>query len=371
MESKYDIIISGAGPSGSLLGYLLSTEGINTLIIEKKDFPRHKICAGGLQHRALALIPFDVGKVLQKSFNGIQFTYRRRDSFSRKYESPVIYTVDRREFDLYLAEMAQKKGCTIRFGEKVTGFEYDKTGLTVESDKNKYRAKILVGADGIRGAVHRNLTAGRKILKILGYEVEKKCGPSEMEKYRGHVGLDFGGTRKGYVWAFPKKDIISYGIGGPASTAVSMKKYFYDYLGSNGGSRDINIMAQSIPVRSEDTPVCSDRVILIGDAACLGDGFTGEGLYNAFKSSHIGCRSIKNALKYSNYDFNDYAGAIDSDIYKDIKISITFSRIFYTYPMFFYKLLKSNEKFFRLCCHVLRGDKKYSDISGKLNFFNR
>ncbi|MCD4669580.1 MAG: hypothetical protein K8S14_03965 [Actinomycetia bacterium] len=50
MESKYDTIISGAGPSGS--------------------FPRHKICAGGLQHRALALIPFDVGKVLQKSFSG-------------------------------------------------------------------------------------------------------------------------------------------------------------------------------------------------------------------------------------------------------------------------------------------------------------
>ncbi|HAJ95207.1 MAG TPA: hypothetical protein DCP02_03135 [Actinobacteria bacterium] len=370
MELKYDIIISGAGPSGSLLGYLLSLEGINTLIIEKKDFPRYKICAGGLQHRALALIPFDVGKVLQKSFNGILFTYRRRDSFSRKHESPVLYTVDRREFDFYLAKVAQKKGCTIRFGEEVTGFEYDKTGLTVRTDKNKFRSKILVGADGIRGAIHRKLTAGRKILKILGYEVEKRCGSSEMEKYRDLVGLDFGGIRKGYVWAFPKNDMISYGIGGPVSAAGAMRKYFNEYLGNNG-SGDNNMMAQCIPIKSEDTPAHTDRVILIGDAACLGDGFTGEGLYNAFKSSHLALRSIKDALKSSNYSFNDYAGAVDSDIYKDIKISIAFSRIFYAYPMFFYKLLKSNERFFRLCCQVLRGDKKYSDISGRLNLFNK
>ena len=370
MELKYDIIISGAGPSGSLLGYLLSLEGISTLIIEKKDFPRYKICAGGLQHRTLALIPFDVERVLQRSFNGILFTYRRRDSFSRKYESPVIYTVDRREFDLYLAEMAKKKGCTIRFGEKVTGFEYNKTDLMVRTDKNKFRSKILVGADGIRGVVHRKLIAGRKILKILGYEVEKRCGQSEMEKYQDLVGLDFGGIKKGYVWAFPKNDIISYGIGGPVNTARSMKKYFNDYLESNGRG-DNNVMAQCIPIRLEDTPVHADRVILIGDAACLGDGFTGEGLYNAFKSSHLACRSIKDALRSSNYSLNDYAGVIDSEIYKDIKVSIAFSRIFYAYPMFFYKLLKSNERFFRLCCQVLRGDKKYSDISGRLKLFNR
>lgn len=370
MELRYDIIISGAGPSGSLLGYLLSTEGINTLIIEKKDFPRHKICAGGLQHRVLALIPFDVEKVLQKSFNGILFTYRRRDSFSRKYESPILYTVDRREFDFYLAKMAQKKGCTIRFGEKVTGFECGKTGLMVRTDKNKFRSKILVGADGIRGAVHRKLTAGQKILKILGYEVEKRCGPSEMEKYRDLVGLDFGGTKKGYAWAFPKNDIISYGIGGPVNTARAMKKYFNDYLTSNGGG-DSNMMAQCIPIRSKDTPLHTERVILVGDAASLGDGFTGEGLYNAFKSAHLACRSIKDALRSSNYSLDDYAGAIDSDIYKDIRISIAFAKIFYAYPMFFYKLLKSDERFFRLCCQVLRGDKKYSDISGKLNLFNR
>ncbi|MCL4386500.1 MAG: FAD-dependent monooxygenase [Cyanobacteria bacterium] len=35
MEKVYDVIISGAGPSGSVLGYLLSKNNINTLILEK------------------------------------------------------------------------------------------------------------------------------------------------------------------------------------------------------------------------------------------------------------------------------------------------------------------------------------------------
>ena len=101
MESRYDVIISGAGPSGSLLGYFLSREGINTLIIEKQEFPRYKICAGGIQHRTLELIPFDITKILHKSLHGILFTYRGRDDFKRKYENPIIHTVDRREFDSF------------------------------------------------------------------------------------------------------------------------------------------------------------------------------------------------------------------------------------------------------------------------------
>jgi len=45
---KYDVVIVGAGPSGSILSYELARKGINALIIDKKKFPRNKACAGGL-----------------------------------------------------------------------------------------------------------------------------------------------------------------------------------------------------------------------------------------------------------------------------------------------------------------------------------
>jgi flavin-dependent dehydrogenase len=99
----------------------------------------------------------------------------------------------------------------------------------------------------------------------------------------------------------------------------------------------------------------------------LGYLLSGEGLFNAFRSSHLALGSIKKALASPDYSFNDYAEAVQQEIYSDIKLSLIFSRIFFAYPMFFYKLLKSNDKFFKLCCQVLRGDKKYSHISGKLD----
>jgi geranylgeranyl reductase family protein len=371
MESRYDVIISGAGPSGSLLGYLLSGKGINTLIIEKQTFPRYKICAGGLQHRSIDLFPFNIGKVLQKSLHGICFSFRGRDVFMKKYDLPIIHTVDRREFDSFLAEKAKENGCTLNFDETVTGYELEEGGIRINTDKSSYRGKILAGADGIRGIVHRKLTSGSKILKILGYETEKRADGTESKKYDDVFGLDFGGTKKGYVWAFPKKDLISYGIGGPFSTAAAMKEYFKVYM--NGKKEDCmaELKAQSIPVRTENTPICSYRILAVGDAACLGDGFSGEGIYNALGSSRIAAESIEHALKSSIYNFEDYHQKIVDEIYKDIKISLTFSRIFFSYPMFFYKLLKTNDKFFNLCCQVLRGKKKYSDISGRLNLFGR
>jgi flavin-dependent dehydrogenase len=150
-----------------------------------------------------------------------------------------------------------------------------------------------------------------------------------------------------------------------------MKEYFKKYM--NGNEKDCltELKAQSIPVRTENTPVCSYRLLAVGDAACLGDGFSGEGIYNALRSSKIAAESIENALKSSHYGFEDYHQKIIDEIYEDIRISLAFSRIFFSYPMFFYKLLKTNEKFFKLCCKVLRGEKKYSDISGRLNLFGR
>ena len=374
MEPRYDVIISGAGPSGSLLGFLLSQNNIKTLIIDKKIFPRYKICAGGLQDRLLELIPFDINDIIHKSFKSILFSLKGRDNFSKEYRRPLIHTVDRGEFDHFLADRAMENGCNIKFGEEVIDFENNNGGITIKTGGGKYSAKILIGADGIRGLVHRRVIGKARILRILGYEFEKKSGPGEDKEIRKHISLDFGGTRRGYLWTFPKKNSISYGIGGPVDTAGPMKKYFGQYLGKDvfGNNRDKpQILAQCIPIRKEDTPLCRERVLLIGDAACLGDAFTGEGLYNSFRSSHQALKSIMAALKRSEYSFKDYREAIIEDIYRDIKISLTFSRIFFTYPLFFYKLLKTNDKFFRLCCEVLRGSKKYSDISGRLNLFNR
>jgi len=61
-NDHFDVIVVGAGPSGSLLASQLASMGIRTLLLDKAAFPRLKACGGGIQVRAAAQlqIPFAI-----------------------------------------------------------------------------------------------------------------------------------------------------------------------------------------------------------------------------------------------------------------------------------------------------------------------
>jgi flavin-dependent dehydrogenase len=52
--SRYDVIVIGAGPSGSTAARVLSMHGHNALLIDKKKFPRIKSCCGFLTEQVIA-----------------------------------------------------------------------------------------------------------------------------------------------------------------------------------------------------------------------------------------------------------------------------------------------------------------------------
>jgi geranylgeranyl reductase family len=399
MNNNFDVIISGCGPAGSLLGYYLAQNNISTLILEKAAFPRKKICAGGIQHRTLKLIPFDVSEVIEKTIYGIYFSLANKDIIHKKNDSPIIYTVERSVFDAFLAGKAGNAGCRIQYAEGLTDYEVFNDYVVVQTSKSSYTAKILVGADGIRGAVHKKITGNKKFHKIIGYETEIEHDNDDFTfkdrngnifDFKDSVRLDFNGVKKGYGWVFPKNKRISCGVGAPAASAPKAKKYFKLFLsefydkgkssGNGPGSltglesltgpesvrSGLKILAHGIPVRKNDTPYCGRRVLAVGDAACFADGFTGEGLYNAMKSSIIAAECIKNSLKKSDFAFSDYFKLIEADICKDIKISLMLTKVFYSSVFLFYNLLKKNDNYFYACCRILRGERTYKEIVEKL-----
>jgi flavin-dependent dehydrogenase len=48
-----DVIIVGAGPSGSATAAYLAMSGLDVLLLEKAAFPREKVCGDGLTPRAV------------------------------------------------------------------------------------------------------------------------------------------------------------------------------------------------------------------------------------------------------------------------------------------------------------------------------
>jgi len=59
-ENRFDVIVIGAGPAGSTAADLLAKKGFKVLILDKKAFPRDKLCGG--------LITWKTVKVLENIF---------------------------------------------------------------------------------------------------------------------------------------------------------------------------------------------------------------------------------------------------------------------------------------------------------------
>ncbi len=66
--SIYDVIVVGAGPSGSTAAKVLSSHGKNVLLVDRKKFPRIKSCCGFLSDRVNADISRLFGEIPSSLF---------------------------------------------------------------------------------------------------------------------------------------------------------------------------------------------------------------------------------------------------------------------------------------------------------------
>ena len=127
-----DVLIIGAGPSGSSAAALLRQKGYQVTIIEKQYFPRFSIGESLLPQSMVFLeeaglldtIREHVGEFAFQFKNGAAFLRGKQRSFydfTQKFsEGPgTTWQVRRANFDHLLAQQAEKQGAEIRFGHEV------------------------------------------------------------------------------------------------------------------------------------------------------------------------------------------------------------------------------------------------------------
>src|SRR3989475_7368603 len=62
----FDVAVVGAGPAGATAALTLARRGLSVALLERDALPRYKTCGGGLVGRALALLPPEVERVLER-----------------------------------------------------------------------------------------------------------------------------------------------------------------------------------------------------------------------------------------------------------------------------------------------------------------
>ena len=222
---RFDAIVVGAGPGGSVTAYRLARAGVRVLLLDRARFPRDKPCGGGITLRARNQLPIDPAPVVEDVVDTFELGLRYGRRIERRGKGPLVLMTQRRRLDHHLANAAAAAGADFRDAAKVTAVEADGDGVTVRLDGTAVRADALVGADGANGITARSLGLGRNIDHGVALEGNVGYGDVSEERYRGRAVVELGTVPGGYTWVFPKGDHANVGAGGWGRAGPRLREY--------------------------------------------------------------------------------------------------------------------------------------------------
>jgi geranylgeranyl reductase family protein len=296
---RFDVIVVGAGPAGASAARAASLGGLSTLLLEKQAIPRDKRCGGGVSAATLEQLGFPLpDRVVERRCHGM---WGIQDSIRTevRVDWTVATMVSRPAFDAFLVEKAAEAGARIAEAEACRGIRKLEDGVIVATEKAEYRASVLIGADGFSSVVARYVRpkwSRRETRFCLVADVPLPRETIE-RAMKDLVELRYGFVRLGYAWAFPKRDHVSFGIGGSAGSAKTMPADFARYLRLHGVEATVRPRGCFIPVTEFRHDVVADRIMLVGDAAGFVDCFSGEGIRYAVASGTLAGRTAALAIR--------------------------------------------------------------------------
>lgn len=292
-EDLWDVVVIGAGVAGCVLARELARDGLRTLIVESKPFPRAKVCGACLNGLALSVLG-QVGLMDAVLATGAvpvrQFEAMRR---GRSVKIPLKQglAVSRNVLDDVLAQAAVSAGAT--FCDHTTAVvapaqasaSFREVRLSTHDDESTVKARVVVVAAGLgrtcfgHDTVHRSHFAKNARLGagcILSdapacYRPEIIHMAIGKHGYLGIVRIEHG--QLNIAGAF-SPDFLKE-TGSPAAAAAQVLQ--------EAGFAEIPdlITAKWIgtsPLTRRTRPLAADRLFLVGDAAGYVEPFTGEGM---------------------------------------------------------------------------------------------
>lgn len=366
LGQDYEVIIAGAGPSGATLAYELARKGISVALLEKRALPRYKCCAGGISARTVHLLDIDIQELVENEINGAIITLVGKRPYYGHSDQTIMYTVRRDKFDYLLVKRAVAAGATVLQEHGVRKINVADKRVDVYTSTGDFRAKFMVGADGVNSIIARELGLRKKCLVAI--ETEVIIPQKDMPKWKSHVTLDLGRV-PGYGWVFPKSDHLSIGIACHRSKAKDLKRHYEEFV------RSLNLVDSTVSRRSGSLiPFCEGKTLatrgraaLLGDAAGLVDPLLGEGIYNAVLSAKLAAPVIEQSLLKNGAELLEYQKALEKTILPEMKFANLLSKALVRIPSIVFEVLNRDERIWRTCCRLLIGETDYTAIKQRLN----
>jgi geranylgeranyl reductase family protein len=328
---NFDVIVTGAGPAGCAAAYDLALSGRSVLLLERRQFPRVKPCAGGITVKSLKRLRYSIDPVVRQVCTDIRLGRGLDASAQFRSTHPICSMTVRAEFDAFCLEQTIARGVQLR-NAPVTRVDETPDRVKVETAAGEFSARYLVGADGVNSVVRRCLHG--RAPRSLAFAIEGQVHCAQMPP----MTFDFGIATDGYGWLFPKDDHVNVGLYTSTTRSLPGRQELETYARAKlGAARVEHIVGCYIGAGDGAQPPGSARVILAGDAAGLVEPLLGEGIHNALASGQAAAAAVVDADANRESLSHAYARGIRA-MRAELRITKTIAASFYRHLELGYRL---------------------------------
>lgn len=314
---KYDVVIVGSGPAGSVTARFAAEAGAKVIVLERRaEVGVPVLCGEGISRKIDDWNIIEGDRWIAGRMDGARIYSPDKTCVAIGAEqagNETGYVIYRDIFDQELAKSAMKAGAEYMMNTQVTDVINEQGKIKGVKAKHfdeeiEIEADILVAADGVES----------KIAQCAG--IDTRLNPKDLEtccQYtltnidikdaycEFYLGKEI--APGGYIWVFPKnKGVANVGIGILANLSESgmAKKLLDDFIKKDSRlkkGQPLRFLAGSVPVSNPAAETVHDNLILVGDAARHVDPITGGGLTHCLEGGKIAGEIIGKAVKKKDF----------------------------------------------------------------------
>ena len=318
------MLVAGAGPAGSATATLLARAGFDVVLIDRASFPRDKACSEYMSPEAVRILArLGVLESLERSgafpLEGMKLFGPRGATAHGKFARagtpfrPTGLSVSRRVLDHELLAAAREAGATVLERTSIEELLYDEGGVVAGAvvlnrrtqQRHCMKARLTVGADGLRSIVARRLgprrqgTRRRIAFVAHVHAVADMTASAELHfGERGYIGLNQIGHDQTNVALVVPADRVVGARGG-------IERFFDQTLGEFPHVRDrvragevVRRILATGPFAVRSSRIVAHGAMLVGDAADFFDPATGDGIYGALRGAELVVATATKALHH-------------------------------------------------------------------------
>jgi flavin-dependent dehydrogenase len=333
MIESVEVAVVGGGPAGAAVATRVAGNGRDVVLLERSPAWHWRACGVfsspatvaelrllGLREDQIAAVARSIPRLWVESPGGSRFalTYGHEAA-----ATPTAVGFDRSRLDPLLVDLAVAAGARVCRGAALVGLRHDDGAgwllrIREASSEHQIRARIVVGADGIRSRVARELGVVRSshLSRVgLTYHVRDGEGTADGRQDGRMVVL-----RGAYCGLAPTPGgrvnvgIVLAGAGRRAALASAGVRATAESILREAGATDapepLEAIAGASPIAHLVTRRAGPDWLLVGDAAGFLDPFTGEGLHRALVSARLAAAAIAGSITGQRDALGDYDAAM-------------------------------------------------------------